>query len=195
MSRITRIVVALAVLLTATLLGSNGPATAATGYGASYSTRLTVKVDALRGYDKPIRIKLQVSSDAAGRTSSNRGGSFRAVGDFTGTAAVSIDGAAARTVDIAANGAADLDIPCSSLKPGAHTVSAAYTPASDSVYQSATGSTGFTSTLHCVPAKAKTTKHDGGLPTTGGPWLGILAIALLLLLLGAWLVRRKTAEN
>ncbi len=195
MSRIIRTVVALAILLAATLMAGNGPATAANGYGASYSTRLTVKVQALRGFDIPIKILLQVSSDATARPSSNRGAAARAIGDFTGTADVSIDGGAARTVNIAADGSADFDIPCNSLKVGDHAITAKYTPAADSMYQSASGSNAFTVTAHCVAAKAQSsTKHNGGLPTTGGPWVGIIGLALLMLLAGSWLLRRKTAD-
>lgn len=195
MTRIGRILIAFGLLLGALLVGGTSPAGAATGYGASFATRLQIKIQTDCCFGLPAAVELNVSSDATARPSSNRGGSFRAIGDFTGSARVLLDGKLIKEVPVGADGKAAFEIPFNVLKVGSHVVAAEYVPASDSVYQGSSASRAF-NVIHCHPGNDDKLPNTGGiLPTTGGPWLGIIVIAVLLLLLGAWLMRRKNSEE
>lgn len=195
MTQISRFLVALGLLLSALLVGGTSPATAATGYGASFATRLTIDIKTDCCFGLPAGVKINVSSDAKARPAAGRGGSFRAIGDFTGTARVRLDGKVIKEVPVGADGQADFEIPFNVLTVGSHVISAEYVPAPDSVYQGASASRAF-NVVHCVDgALPDTGTHNGGLPTTGGPWIGIIALAILLLLAGGWMMRRKRSTH
>ncbi len=191
MTRISRIVLALGLILSALLVGGTAPSTAATGYGASFATRLTIDIKTDCCFGLPAAVVINVTSDAKARPGAPRGGAFRAAGDFTGTARVLLDGKVIKQVPVGPDGKANLEIPFNVLTVGSHIIAADYTPAPDSVYQGASTSRAF-NVVHCVDGTLPDTgSHNGGLPTTGGPWIGIIALAVLLLLAGGWLMRRK----
>lgn len=190
MSRIVRLLVAVSMLLVPMLtLGS--AAQAADKYGSTpvASVDITVKDRICNG--RPARVEITVSSDAED-----------AVGPVNGTVEVFLDGKLIKTLKMSdgsfrvSSTSKAFTIPPKQLPLGSHTLEAVLEPDAGSPYQGSSASTSFR-IVQCEGGELPDTggDDDGILPDTGGFWLGLLIIALLLLAIGAYLVRRNRADE
>lgn len=192
MSRIIRLLVTVSMLMVPVLTFGASTAQAADGYGSTpvASVEITVQDRYCKG--RPARAEITVSSDAED-----------AVGPVSGTVKVYLDGKLIKKMKIdngsfrtATTTSRTVTIPSKNLPLGQHTVTADLEPEAGSPYQGSSASASFR-VVDCDGGVLPDTggDDDGILPDTGGFWIGLLIIALLLLALGAWLVRRRNADE
>lgn len=189
MSRIVRLLVALSMLVVPMLALGSPAAQAADTYGSTPVASVDIKIKPDCCADRPARVDVTVSSDAA-----------EAVGPIEGDVTVYLDGKQIKKLRFSdgsfrTTASKTFYIPFKDLTIGRHTITAEFVPDADSPYQGSSASQSFR-VVHCERGELPDTggDDDGILPDTGGFWIGLLIIALLLLAAGAYLVRRGRAD-
>jgi LPXTG-motif cell wall-anchored protein len=192
MSRFSRLVSVFALLSGPVLMAGMSTASADDTYGASIAVSVEVKVDTTCGSHCAAKVSGRVQSDTTARTATRASGAPAARAGTHGDLVVSVDGKQVKSIPISDEKWHSFKISCDALSDGSHTAAGRFVPAANSAYQSGSASKKFTVACHKKPAARDNSGDSGGLlPTTGGPWIGLLILGLILLAIGTYLARRS----